>query len=40
MDLHNNTMGLKIGRAKGSNLSLSHRCMGALNAGQLKVLAE
>jgi hypothetical protein len=40
MDLHNNTVGLKIGRAKGSNQSLSQRCMAALNAGQLKVLAE
>jgi hypothetical protein len=40
MDLHNNTVGLKIGRAKGSNHSLSNRCMAALNAGQLKVLAK
>lgn len=40
MDLHNNSVGLKIGRAKGSDQALSHRCMAALNSGQLKVLAE
>jgi len=40
MDLHNNAVGLKIGRAKGSNQILSHRCMAALNARQLKVIEE
>jgi hypothetical protein len=40
MDMHNNSIGLRIGRAKGSDLALSHRCMAALNSRQLKVLEE
>ena len=40
MDLHNNSVGLKIGRSKGSDHILSARCMAALNARQLKVLEE
>lgn len=38
MDLHNNAVGLSIGRAGSSNQILSQRCMAALMAGQLKVL--
>jgi hypothetical protein len=40
MDLHNNSVGLKIGWSKASDQMLSLRCMAALNSGQLKVLAE
>ncbi len=40
MDLHNNRVGLDIGRAKGTNESLSDRCMAALRKGKLKVLVE
>jgi hypothetical protein len=40
MDLHNNSVGLKIGRTKASDQILSHRCMAALDSKQLKVLAE
>lgn len=40
MDLHNNSIGLKIGRINGSDYILSQRCMAALNSGQLKVLVE
>ena len=40
MDLHNNSIGLKIGRTNGSVQVLSRRCMDALKSGQLKVLAE
>lgn len=40
MDLHNNRVGLDIGRSKGSNDSISAHCMSALRAGKLKVLVE
>ena len=40
MDLHNNRVGLDIGRASGTNESLSDRCMAALRAGKLIVLVE
>lgn len=30
MDLHNNRIGLSVGRAKGTNQSISLRCMAAL----------
>ncbi len=38
MDLHNNSVGLSIGKAGGSNQQLSSRCMAALRNGRLKVL--
>lgn len=38
MDLHNNGVGLSIGRVKGTDQSLSTRCAAALANGQLKVL--
>ncbi len=40
MDLHNNEVGLSIGRTGGSDQALSQRCMAALIAGQLKVLVQ
>ena len=40
MDLHNNQVGLDIGRSKGSNAILSARCMSALRAGKLIVLVD
>lgn len=40
MDLHNNRVGLDIGRSKGTNEILSARCMTALRAGKLKILVE
>lgn len=40
MDLHNNRVGLNIGRSTGTNEILSARCMAALRAGKLKVLVE
>ena len=38
MDLHNNSVGLSIGKTGGSNTQLSGRCMAALLNGQLKVI--
>jgi len=38
MDLHNNSLGLSIGKTGGSNTQLSGRCMAALLNGQLKVI--
>jgi hypothetical protein len=38
MDLHNNAVGLEIGRQGGSDPSLSNACMAAWKAGRLKVL--
>lgn len=38
MDLHNNSVGLSIGRAGGSSHQISARCMAALHNGQLKVI--
>lgn len=40
MDLHNNRVGLNIGRSMGTNAILNARCMAALRAGKLKVLVE
>lgn len=40
MDIHNNGVGLSIGRTGGSNQILSQRCMTALTAGQLRVLVQ
>lgn len=40
MDLHNNAVGLRIGKSGGSNKQLSQQCMGALMTGQLKVLVK
>ena len=39
MDLHNNTVGLKIGRfSKATNQVLSTMCLSALNQGKLKFI--
>ncbi|TVO62698.1 DUF6973 domain-containing protein [Denitromonas ohlonensis] len=38
MDLHNNSVGLVIGRQGGSDQILSHRCMEALVSRRLTVL--
>lgn len=38
MDLHNNSVGLSIGRTGGNNNQLSGRCMAALVTGKLKVI--
>jgi len=38
MDLHNNSVGLSIGRTGGNNNQLSGRCMSALLTGKLKVI--
>ncbi|VAW87559.1 hypothetical protein MNBD_GAMMA18-2198 [hydrothermal vent metagenome] len=38
MDLHNNSVGLSIGRVGGHNNQLSSRCMAALLNRQLKVI--
>ncbi|NOX44080.1 MAG: hypothetical protein GXP19_10155 [Gammaproteobacteria bacterium] len=38
MDLHNNSIGLSIGRNGGNNNYLSGRCMATLLNGQLKVI--
>lgn len=40
MDLHNNRVGLGIGLSKGTNASLSTRCMTALRTGKLQVLID
>lgn len=40
MDLHNNGVGLSIGRIGGADQALSQRCMAALMVGQLKVLVQ
>lgn len=40
MDLHNNSVGLSIGRGGGSNTHLSGRCIAALLSGQLKVIKK
>jgi len=40
MDLHNNKVGLEIGRTKGTNSTLIARCFAALTAGRLKVLVK
>ena len=40
MDLHNNRVGLTIGRAKGTDQVLSMRSMAALQSGQLKVMVK
>lgn len=40
MDLHNNRVGLNIGRQGGSNSTLSDRCMSALRAGKLQVIVQ
>lgn len=37
MDMHNNAIGLKIGRAGGSDQILSDRCAAAMRSGELKV---
>ncbi len=36
MDLHNNKVGLQIGKKGGSNNLLSNQCMGALSSGKLR----
>lgn len=38
MDLHNNAIGLKLGRTSGSNAILSNLSIGALQAGLLRVI--
>ena len=38
MDLHNNLVGLSIGRVGATNQVISQRCMAALMTGKLKVL--
>lgn len=38
MDLHNNSVGLSIGKVGGNNNQLSGSCMAALLNGQLKVI--
>jgi hypothetical protein len=40
MDLHNNMVGLNIGRTKGTNLALSLRCMAAVRSGKLQVVEK
>jgi len=40
MDLHNNKVGLLIGRTGGSDQKLARGCMAALTGGQLKVLTQ
>ena len=40
MDLHNNQVGLSLGRAGGSDQILGQRCMAALLGGQLKILVK
>lgn len=40
MDLHNNSVGLSIGKVGMSDLILSSQCMAALNSGRLKVLVK
>lgn len=40
MDLHNNGIGLSMGRAGMSDQFLSAQCVGALNSGRLKVLVK
>lgn len=40
MDLHNNGVGLSIGRVGGSDQVLIHRCMEALQNGKLKILTK
>lgn len=40
MDLFNNRIGLSIGRAKGTNQTISLRCMAALQSGKLKVMVK
>jgi hypothetical protein len=40
MDLHNNRIGLNIGRSKGTNGAISMRCMAALQSGQLKFMVK
>lgn len=40
MDLHNNHVGLNIGRTPSSSQTLSIQCMTALAAGKLKVLVK
>lgn len=40
MDLHNNGIGLSLGKVGISDQLLSNLCMGTLNAGQLKVLVK
>ena len=37
MDLHNNAVGLNIGRAGGPNRIISNRCVEAMRSGRLKV---
>lgn len=38
MDLHNNRVGLHIGRQGGSNASIALKCMEVLPSGHLKVI--
>jgi len=40
MDLHNNSVGLKIGQNKDKKSSISQQCMAALKDGTLKVIKK
>ena len=40
MDLHNNSVGLRIGISMSDNTKLSKMCNDALNAGKLKVITK
>jgi len=40
MDLHNNSVGLSIGRIPTSNQLLGQLCISALRSGRLKVLSQ
>jgi Domain of unknown function (DUF6973) len=40
MDLHNNSVGLLIGKAGMSDVTVSTQCMAALNGGRLKILVK
>jgi hypothetical protein len=40
MDLHNNRIGMLIGRTGGSDVKLAQNCMAALVSGQLKTLIK
>jgi len=37
MDLHNNSIGLRIGRAGGPDQIISNRCADAMRSGELMV---
>lgn len=40
MDLHNNSVGLKLGKLGGTDIRLSERCMAALLSGKLIIITK